>query len=78
LVIPIAPSLYTLHEGRKVREEGIEGSKLLRALCDLGVKALEFWYYWERVTAAPGDLSAIALAAAEASAKQGGRRIFDR
>jgi hypothetical protein len=44
LLIPIAPSLYTLHEGRQVREEEIGGGKLLRALCDLGVKALEFWY----------------------------------
>ena len=43
-VMPIAPSLYTLHEGRQVREEGIGGGKLLRALCDLGVKALGFWY----------------------------------
>ena len=43
-VIPIASSPYTLHEGRQVREEGIGGGKLLRALCDLGVKALEFWY----------------------------------
>ena len=43
-VMPIAPSLYTLHEGRRVREEGIGGGKLLRALCDLGVKALGFWY----------------------------------
>ena len=43
-VMPIVPSLYTLHEGRQVREEGIGGGKLLRALCDLGVKALGFWY----------------------------------
>jgi hypothetical protein len=42
--MPIAPSLYTLHEGRQVREEGIGDGKLLRALCDLGVKALGFWY----------------------------------
>ena len=39
-MIPIAPSLYTLHEGRQVREEGIGGGKLLRALCDLRVTAL--------------------------------------
>ena len=44
-IIPIASSLYTLHEGRQVREEGIGGGKLLRALCDLGVKAIGFWYY---------------------------------
>ena len=43
-LIPIASSLYTLHEGRQVREEGIGGGKLLRALCDLGVKALGFWF----------------------------------
>ena len=44
LVIPIAPSLYTLHEGRQVREEGIGGGKFLRALCGLRVNALGFWY----------------------------------
>jgi hypothetical protein len=43
--IPIASSLYTLHEGRQVREEEILGGRLLRALCELGVKALGFWYY---------------------------------
>jgi hypothetical protein len=40
--IPIAAGCYTLHEGRKIREGGIGGGNLLRALCDLGVKALGF------------------------------------
>jgi hypothetical protein len=44
-LIPIASNLFALHEGRKVREEGIGGGKLLRALCDLGVKAMGSWYY---------------------------------
>ena len=53
-LIPIASSLYTLHEGRQVREEGIAGGKLLRALCDLGVKALGFWYKsFERAPTSP-------------------------
>jgi hypothetical protein len=45
--IPIASSLYTLPEVRQVREEGIGGGKLLRALGDLGVKAIGFWYHLE-------------------------------
>jgi len=49
-LIPIASSLCTLHEGRQVREEGIGGGMLLRALCDLGVKATGFWYDSESAT----------------------------
>ena len=43
-VIPIASILYTLHEGRQVREEEIIDGRLLRALCELGVKALGLWF----------------------------------
>jgi hypothetical protein len=50
--MPIASSLYTLHEGRQVREEEIGGGKLLRALCDLGVKAIGFWNHHSLALAA--------------------------
>ena len=57
--IPIAAGCYTLHEGRKIREGGIGGGNLLRALCDLGVKALGF-----------GIISAVILSASSVASRK--------